>query len=189
MADVKGKVYGLLAEFGSTHDLLQAAIKMREAGYTRYDAHSPFPVHGMDDAMGLGRSPVGYLVGICGSTGLIGFTLFLYWVNVVAYPMVISGKPYFSYQAFVPPIFAITILASALAATFGMLILNRLPRLNHPLFTSKEFEKVTDGGFFVSVEADDTKFDSDKTSEFLKSIGATLVEVVQEEAEGEEQPS
>ncbi len=189
MAESKSKMYGLLARFASTHDLLQAATKMREAGYTRYDAHSPFPVHGMDDAMGLGRSPVGFIVGICGSTGLVGFTLFLYWVTAVAYPMVISGKPYFSYQAYVPPIFAITILSSALAATFGMLILNRLPRLNHPLFTSKEFEKVTDGGFFVSVEADDAKFDSAKTREFLESIGATLVEVVKEEAEGEEQPS
>ena len=183
MADAKNKIYGLLAKFSSTHDLLHAAVKMREAGYTRYDCHSPFPVHGMDEAMKLGRSPVGYIVGICGSTGLVGFTLFLYWVNVVAYPMVISGKPYFSYQAFVPPIFAITILASALAATLGMFALNRLPQLNHPLFNSKEFEKVTDGGFFVSVEAVDGKFDVDKTGDFLRSIGATFVEVVHEEAE------
>jgi len=183
MAEAKKQVFGLLAEFKSTHDLVNAAIKMREAGYTRYDCHSPFPVHGMDDAMGLGRSPVGYIVGICGSTGLIGFTLFLYWVTAVAYPMVISGKPFFSYQAYVPPIFAITILSSALAATFGMLALNHLPRLNHPLFSSKEFEKVTDGGFFVSVESVDSKFDAEKTRAYLESIGATLVETIGEEEE------
>jgi len=179
MADKQATVFGLLAEFKTTGALLKAAEKVREAGYTKFDCHSPFPIHGMDSAMGLGRSRLGFIVGLAGTTGLIGFTGFLYWVNVIAYPLVISGKPLFSYQAFVPPIFAITILSSALAATFGMLALNRLPRLHHPLFNSTAFEKVTDGGFFVSVEADDDKFDAEKTRTFLESIGATMVEVVE----------
>lgn len=177
------RAYGLLAAFKGTAELLHAAEKVRDAGYKKWDAHSPFPIHGMDRAMGLGRSEIGYIVGICGSTGLVAFTLFLYWVNVIDYQIVISGKPFFSYQAFVPPIFAITILCSALAATLGMLGLNKLPTLHHPLFNSREFEKVTDGGFFISVQAEDGKFDEEETVSFLKSLGATEIEVIGEERE------
>ncbi|HOD67115.1 MAG TPA: DUF3341 domain-containing protein, partial [candidate division Zixibacteria bacterium] len=173
MAERARKAYGVLAEFRSTGDLLRAAEKLRDAGFRRWDVHSPFPIHGMDRAMGLGRSPVGFIVGLCGTTGLLVFLAFLYWINVYDYPMVISGKPHFSYQAFVPPLFAITILSSALAALFGMLALNRLPRLHHPLFSSPQFEKVTGGGFFISVEADDPKFAEIERTGLLEALGAT----------------
>ncbi len=174
-------MYGVLAEFSDTATLLQAAEKINESGYKKYDCHSPFPVHGLDKAMGLGRSPLGYWVGGGATLGLIGIMVFIWWVSVVDYPLIISGKELFSFQAFVPPAFAITILAAAITTVIGMLIFNRLPRWNHPLFNSKEFSRVSDGGFFVSIEADDPAFEKDKTTEFLKSIGAVRVEVVEEQ--------
>lgn len=178
MSESSKKVFGVLAEFSATDTLMKAVERVREAGYTKYDCHSPFPIHGMDKTMGLGRSPLGYMIGAAGFTGLLGITLFIYWVSAVDYPLVISGKPMFSYQAFVAPIFAITILSSALMATLGMIILNKFPRWHHPLFGSEQFKRVTDGGFFVSVEATDPEFSQTETVEFLKSIGALTVEVI-----------
>ncbi len=169
----------LLAEFDSASSLLHAAEKMRDAGYRKYDCHSPFPIHGMDDAMGLKRSPLGYVVGFAGICGLVGALGFQWWTSAVDYPIVISGKAFFSYQAFVPVTFAITVLLSAFGAFFGMLHFNKLPRLFHPLFNSDKFAKVTDGGFFVSVESDDPKFDAEQTMQLLKSIGAVDVEVIE----------
>ena len=185
-ASVNKNVYGILARFADTGPLLSAAREMKTAGFHKWDAHSPFPVHGMDGAMGLGRSKIGFIVGVCATLGLAGFTGFLYWLNVINYPIVISGKPYFSYQAFVPPMFAITILSAALSAVLGFLGMTKLPRLNHPLFSSEAFEKVTDGGFFISVEADDDKFDEYETTRFLESIGATEVEIVRVEEQAAE---
>ncbi|UCD62877.1 MAG: DUF3341 domain-containing protein [Candidatus Zixiibacteriota bacterium] len=167
-----------LAEFASPEQLLTAAEKMRESGYTRFDCHSPFPIHGMDDAMGLGRSPLGYIVGVMGSVGLLGMLLLTWWTSAVDYPFVISGKPYFSWQAYIPVVFAITVLFSAFGAFFGMLSLNQLPRLFHPVFGSERFGRVTDGGFFVSVQADDALYEREKVAAFLESIGGKNVEVV-----------
>jgi hypothetical protein len=182
-AAAQRKVYGVLAEFADTGPLKKAAEEIHAAGFKKWDAYSPFPIHGMDGAMGLKRSPIGFIVGIFATTGLALFTGFLYWMNVIDYPIVISGKPFFSYQAFVPPMFAITILSAALSAMLGFLGLTKLPRYNHPLFNSKEFEKVTDGGFFISVEAEDDKFDRRETAKFLESLGAKYVEVVMEDEE------
>ena len=167
MSENKRTTFGVLAEFSGADTLLKAAGQVHEAGYSKFDAHSPFAIHGMDKSMGLGRSPLGYMIGASGLTGMLGITLFIYWVSAVDYPLVISGKPLFSYQAFVAPIFAITILASAIMATLGMIALNRFPRWHHPLFASEQFKRVTDGGFFVSIEAMDPKFDQAETVEFL----------------------
>lgn len=168
----------VLAEFESPKELLKAAKKVREAGYDNFDCHSPFPIHGMDQAMQLKRSPIGYIVGTAGTMGLLSMIALTYYTNIWGYPMVISGKPYFSWQAFIPVFFAVTILLSAFGAFFGMLFLNKLPRLFHPLFNSENFSRVTDGGFFLSIEFDDPLFNDAKVTDFLKSIGAGNVEVV-----------
>jgi hypothetical protein len=181
MPEKNSKIFGVLAQFDSAGSLLKAAHQVHDAGYQKYDCHSPFPIHGMDTAMRLKRSPLGYLIGAVAATALTGITLFIYWTSAVDYPLVISGKPYFSYQAFVPVIFAVTILLSAITATLGMMALNQLPKLFHPLFNSPQFSKVTNGGFFVSIEANDPLFDQARTTSFLQSIGATQVEVVGEE--------
>ncbi len=169
----------MLARFDGTRDLLKAAAAMRGEGYQKYDVHSPFPIHGMDDAMGLGRSPIGYIVGVMGSIGLVAALGLQWWTSAVDYPLVISGKPFFSYQAFVPVTFALTVLLSAFGAFFGMLAFNQLPQLYHTLFNSKLFEKVSDDGFFVSIDTRDKKYNEAETRKFLESIGGKQIEVVQ----------
>ena len=120
----------ILAQFDSANDLYHAAEKLRDNGYKEFDCHSPFPIHGMDEAMGLKRSPLGYIVFVIGSLGLIGIMTLMWWTSAVDYPLVISGKPFFSYPAFVPITFALTVLTSAIGATISMLAINRLPRLD-----------------------------------------------------------
>lgn len=174
------KVYGLLAEFDGPGSLLHAAEKLRDAGYKRFDCHSPFPIHGMDKAMGIKESQLGWIVLVCGTSGLLGGLGLQWWASTIAYPLVISGKPLFSHQAFVPITFELTILLSAFGAVFGMLALNKLPMLYHQLFNSSRFKKATDAGFFVSLESTDSNFDATQSRKFLESIGGKSVEVVEE---------
>jgi len=172
------KTLGLLARFANPAELIEAAKQVRDAGYKKFDCHSPFPIHGMDDAMGLKRSPLGFIVGAMTVTGAtVGMSL-QYWIAAVEYPLVISGKPFFSWQAFFIVTFALFVLFGAFGAVLGMFHLNRLPRLHHPLFYSEQFSKVTDDAFFVSIEVEDDQFDEEKTKKFLSSIGGSDVELV-----------
>ena len=180
MSRESNNIFGTLAEFENPLDLLKAAEKVRDAGYKNFDCHSPFPIHGMDEAMGLSRSPLGWIVGI---SALIGgsFAIWLqWWTGVVAYPLVIAGKPFFSYQAYLPVGFGLAVLFGAFAAFIGMLALNKLPQPWHPVFFSDRFEKMSNDGFFISIESDDVKYDSSATLEFLKQIGASQVEILKE---------
>jgi hypothetical protein len=173
------KLYGLLAEFKDPAALFHAAVKMRDAGYKRFDCHSPFPIHGMDAAMGLKRSKVGYVAGIMAAVGFILGLGLQWYTSAVDYPLVISGKPFFSYQAFVPVTFGATVLFGAIGALGGMLVTNRLPQWYHELFNSERFsQKVNNDGFFVSVTAKDTMFAEQQTREFLQSIGGYDVEAI-----------
>ena len=178
MNKTSDKTECVLAEFDRPGDLLNAATKLRDAGYKRFDCHSPFPIHGMDSAMGIGPSKLGWLVALGGFTGCVCAVLMQWWMSAVDYPVIISGKPLFSFQAFVPIIFELTILFSAFATILGMLAMNMLPRFHHPLFESEQFKKVTDDGFFISIDSDDSKFHSSKTKNYLESIGGKNVEVL-----------
>ena len=171
----------ILAEFKDPQALIEAAEQMQAAGYRKYDCHSPFPIHGMDQAMGLKRSPLGYIVFVMAMIALIGGITLEWWTSTIDYPLVISGKPFFSYQAYGPVAFAIMVLTGAFIALFGMLGLNKLPRLFHPLFASKNFERATDDGFFISVEADDPQYDETAVKKFLSKIGGKNVEVITEQ--------
>lgn len=169
---------GIVASFANPADLLDAAAKLRQAGYKRYDAHSPFPIHGMDDAMGEGRSRVSYFAAgaaICGGFGLLGL---IWYVHTQAYPLIISGKPDFSYQAFFPPIFAITVLSAAFGALGSFLGITGV-HFNHKLFESDLFGKFSDDGFLIALDADDPQFDPAKTESLLKSLGAIEIELVE----------
>ena len=174
-----GPVYGILAEFRTPAELYHACERVRDAGFTRWDAHTPFPVHGLDKAMGLKRSPLPWIVLGLGLTGAsLGFAL-QWWVHGVAYPLVISGKPYFSWPAFIPVTFEVGVLFAALGAVFGMFGLNRLPMHHHPLFRSSVFERVTDDAFFISIESWDPQFDPSATGTLLESVGARRVELLE----------
>ena len=173
-----GERFGALAEFDSPAALYKACEGVRDAGYTKWDAHTPFPVHGLDRAMGMRRSPMPFIVlgmALLGAAG--GFAL-QYWVHSIEYPLTISGKPTFAWPAYVPITFELGILFGALGAVFGMLGLNQLPMHWHPLFSVAPFEKATDDRFFISIESWDPKFDSERTRQFLQGLGARRVELV-----------
>ena len=175
----KGPHYGILAEFATPADLYHACERVRDAGFTRWDAHTPFPVHGLEGAMGIRRSPLPWIVLVMGLTGAaFGFGL-QWWVHASAYPLVISGKPFFSWPAFIPITFELGVLFAAFGAVLGMLGLNRLPMHHHPLFQSKVFEHVTDDAFFISIESWDPRFDQSATRKLLESLGARSVELLE----------
>lgn len=174
-----GKSYGVLARFENAEAVYSACEKVRDAGYTRWDSHTPFPVHGLDKAMGLRASRLPWIVLISGLSGATGGMLLQYWVAVHAYPLIISGKPLFSWPAFVPVTFELGVLFGALGAVIGMFAFNQLPMLFHPLFSSRSFESATDDGFFISIESWDPHYDETKTSALLREAGATGVEVVE----------
>ncbi len=168
--------FGLVAEFETPGALYRACEEVRDAGFIRWDAHSPFPVHGLDRAMGQGRSLLPWIVlagALAGGAG--GFALQT-WVHSLASPLVISGKPLFAWQAYVPVTFELAVLGGALGAVLGMFALNRLPRHHHPLFSSALFERASVDRFFVSIDADDPRFDARATPALLRSAGAGRIE-------------
>ncbi len=172
------RVYGLLAEFEHPGALLKAARTVRMAGYKHFDTHSPFPIHGMDKAMGLGQSKVGYITFLGGATGLALATWLQWWTSAVDYPINISGKPFFAIEPSIPIMFELTVLFSALFAVGGMLLLNGLPRPYNPLFYSRAFARVTDDAFFLHVAASDRQFDLEGTEALLRDAQAQHVEVI-----------
>lgn len=170
----------LLAEFPTSESLIAAAAGVRKAGYRRFDCHSPFPIHGIDAAMGNGRTPLPWFVLLAGLTGAAAAVLLQWWTNAVDYPLVISGKPLFSLPANVPIIFELIVLFAALTAFGGAIVLNNLPRYGHPLLGSKRFRRVTSDGFFLSINAADPKYREASAAELLRSLGATAVETCAE---------
>jgi hypothetical protein len=175
----------LLAEFDTAKDVVHAAEKVRDAGYKNWDTHTPFPIHGMDKAMGLGQSKLGAIVFPAAMTGTTLAFFMIWWMNGVDYPLIIGGKPGFSLPSQIPIMFEVTVLFSAFSTVFGMLHLNRLPRHHHPIFNSERFSASTDHKYFVSIEAEDPKFDLEKTKKLLEQCHATSIEVVFDDNEGD----
>jgi len=171
----------LLAEFDSTKDVLHGAERVRDAGYRHWDVHTPFPIHGMDDAMGLGQSHLGWICLLAGITGCAGAFLMMHWMNGIDYPIIVGGKPPESIVSMVPILFECTVLLTGMAAVIGMLGLNKLPRHHHPIFYSERFERCSDDKFFISIESADPKFDLEETRELLESLHPSHVELVEEE--------
>lgn len=174
------KLYGVLGEFGNPADLYHAAECMRDAGYNDWDTHSPYPIHGMEKAMGMSWSRVPWFSLVFGFSGAAAGFLMQWWVSAVASPMVISAKPFFSWPAFIPITFELGIIGCAVGTLVGLFTIIRLPMLYHPLFSSKAFERFSDDAFFISVEAKDSKFDPEGTIAFLRGLGAIHVELVED---------
>ncbi|HTR81734.1 MAG TPA: DUF3341 domain-containing protein [Bacteroidota bacterium] len=171
-------IFGLMAEFGSPEEVVQAAQRTCEQGYTRTDAYSPFPVEGLYEALGARKSRLPLLV-LCGGIvgGLSGFFM-QYYAAVFGYPLNIGGRPLNSWPAFIPITFELTILVAGLSAVVGMLFRNGLPRPYHPVFNVPGFERATTDGFFLCIEATDPMFDQQKTAAFLRGLHAKNVSVV-----------
>ena len=172
--------FAVLGEFKNPTELIRAAKKIRDMGYRQWDTHSPFPIHGMDEAMGLKPTKLGWIVFFSSMCGVLGAFFLQWWSSTQAYQLVISGKPLNSYPAFVPITFEGGILFAALSAVLGMFILNRLPMWYHGLFKSENFKRVTDDKFFISIESTDPQYDSNFISSYFQKIGATSVEVIKE---------
>ncbi len=174
-------LHGLLAEYDSADALIKGAEKVRNAGFRDWDTFSPFPVHGIDAAMGVKPTILPWLVlagGLTGCTVAVGFQ---WWANAVDFPFLISGKPFWSLPANIPITFELTVLFSALTAVFGMLALNKLPMPAHPLDLKERFARSTDDRFYVLVQASDPVFDEKDTRSLLETSGATAVEAVPED--------
>jgi hypothetical protein len=171
-------LYGLLGEFDSAKALFHACEQIKEAGYSKWDSHSPFPVHGIEKAMGIKKSNLPWIVAVMALIGGVGGFGMQAWINLEAYPMIISAKPYLSWPAFIPVTFELTVLLAAFGAVFGMFGLNKLPQLYHALFNSERFSRATDDRFFISIEAVDPKFSLSATQALLQKAGALHVEEV-----------
>ncbi|MBL8862942.1 MAG: DUF3341 domain-containing protein [Planctomycetes bacterium] len=176
------RLHALVAEFDDVASITSAARRARESGYTRFEVYSPFPIHGIERAMGLRATRLPWLVLGAGLTGLACAFLLQWWTNAVDYPFRISGKPLFGVPANVPIAFEVTVLFAAFTAFFGMLILNRLPQHHHPIFESERFRRATDDGFFLAIEADDPRFEPRLTRGFLDGLAPRSIEECREAA-------
>ena len=169
------RTFGLLADFERPEDVLAAANRAREAGFIRMEAYSPYPVHGLAEAVGRRHGRLRYIVLAGGIVGFVfGFAL-QYYTAVIDYPLNIGGRPLNSWPQFVPIVFETTVLFAALAAVFGMLAMNGLPMPHHPLFGVPAFDRATRDRFFLSIRAKDPKFEPTATRQFLESLHPTGV--------------
>lgn len=174
------KVYGMMAEFPDPTAIIHAAKKVRDAGFRRWDVYSPFPVHGMDEAMGVARTKLPLLVGVV-ALSFAGLGFFFQWgVSQELYPLVVQGKPAGAWQPLIPITFEFGVLGTAFSTLIGMLAFNALPRFHHPLMKKERFLRVSDDRFIICIEARDEKFDPKGTRKLLEGAGATSVELVEE---------
>ncbi|MDE3196482.1 MAG: DUF3341 domain-containing protein [Acidobacteriota bacterium] len=165
-------LYGLMAEFETAGQLVAAARKTREAGFKKFDAFSPMPLHELDEAMDLHDNRVSLFTligGLCGCAGGFGLCS---WVSAVALPVNIAGRPPISVPMFIPITFELTILVGGLTAAISMILMNGLPRPYHPVFNVERFSNASRSKFFLCIESDDPKFDREATAGFLESLGS-----------------
>jgi hypothetical protein len=170
-----GRPWGMLAEYATVEAVLKAAERVRNAGFTRFDVHSPIPIHGLDEAMGNPMSRIPWAVAVGGAVGAFSGFFMQWWMNAFDYAILVSRKPLFGWPAAVPVGFELTILLGALGAIGGLFVTTGLPLLYHPLFKVERFARATTDRFFVCIEAADPLFDEQATRTLLQSTGADWV--------------
>jgi len=176
----KNRPFGLLAEYETAAEIKKAAVAVRDAGYEHWDVFTPFPIHGMDDAMGLRGSKVGWFTFVGGVIGFSTGMVMIWFLNGFDYPLAVGGKPLFSPVSAFPVSYELTILLGAFGSILGMLLTNRLPRWHHPVFNSERFNRVTHDRFFVLIECRDPKYHPERTRQLLEKTGCRHVELVEE---------
>ena len=175
------KPYGIIAEFDSPAAILTAAKQVRDAGYRRWDVFTPFPIHGIDKVMGLKNSLVGWFALVMGGGAFLSGMGLLWFTNAFDYPLIVGGKPMYSIPMSFVPSYILMVMGGAIGALVGMLALNQLPRLHHPLFSSSRFELVSRDKFLLVIGANDERFSAVETKKLLESIGGTHIELVEED--------
>jgi hypothetical protein len=184
MSQPTSSLFGLGAEFSSAGALLEAARKIHSLGFRKWDVYSPFPIHGMDHAMGFQRSRVSLFSLIGGCTGLSVAFILIYYTSAINYPLIVQGKPYFALEPSLPIFFELTILLTAFGTVLGLLLLTLLPRLHHPVFNWDRFQRATDDGFFLVLESTDPRFDTTSSRQLLQGIGGLhITEIFQDPEE------
>jgi len=178
---MNGKVYGLMAEFDSPGAVLRAAEKVRGAGYRRWDVFTPFPVHGLDQVMGYRNSLVGWVSLALGAGAFMSVVGLLWYANAFDYPLIVGGKPMFSPPMTFVPAYILMIMGAAVGALVGMLGINQLPRLHHPLLAKKRFEFATRDKFIIVIGANDPQFSASATLKLLGDIGGSNIETVEDQ--------
>jgi len=174
------KLSGLMAEFATPADVLHAAEKIRAAGYRRYDVFTPFPIHGIDKVMGYRNSYVGLVSLLLGAGAFANVVGLIWYCNTYDYPLIVGGKPMFSAPMTFVPAYILMIMGGAIGALVGMLGLNQLPRLHHPLFGKKRFELATRDKFIIVIGANDENFCTKETKQLLESLGGVNIESVED---------
>ena len=167
---------GLLAEYETPEALMAAAARVRDGGYKRWDTHTPFPVHGIDDAMGIKPTILPWIVLGAAAAGTVTALLLQYVTNAVLYPYEISGKPFFNWVPAFPVTFELTVLFAGITTLLAMLALNRLPRLHNPLFEMERFDRATQDRFFLAIDAKDPLYNASSAKALLAGTGANAVE-------------
>jgi hypothetical protein len=173
-AEIGAKLYGVIAEFADPDELVAAAREATHAGYRHFECYSPFPIHGLSEAMEFKdwRLPkFAFFGGVAGClTGFLG----LWYVSVIDYPWNVGGKPLFSWPQFLPVTYEATILFAAGTAFLSQWLLNGLPRLHHPIFNAPNFDRASQDRFFLFVEKTDPLYDAEETDRFLRGLGGVL---------------
>jgi hypothetical protein len=188
---IEKQLYGVAAAFNDPDDLVKAVREVKKAGFTKLEAFTPFPMHAIDEALELPKSKLGYFVIVGGLTGtalalLIQWwtgagdpQLFPTWTGLAAYPLMVGGKPPFAFEPSIPITFELTVLLAAFTTVFGMLGLNGLPRLYHPIFNFRNANRISDDQFVLVIERTDPKFDAIEATRLMRSLEADTVEVVE----------
>lgn len=175
------KLYGLLAKFENHEELVAAAHQAYEAGYRQFDAYSPYPIEELNHAMRIKPSPLPYFVLAGGVAGAAGGFLMQTYATVIDYPLNIGGRPMFSWPAYIPITFEMTILLAAIAGILGLFYFTRFPQPYHPVFNSEDFNQhASQDAFYLGVEARDPQFDLDRTRQFMEGLGSIQVSEIEE---------
>ncbi|HKI77168.1 MAG TPA: quinol:electron acceptor oxidoreductase subunit ActD [Ignavibacteriaceae bacterium] len=173
------KLHSITALFKSPDEIINAAKKTTSAGYKKFDVNTPYPVHGMDGAMGLGQSKIGFVTLFFGLTGAAFIFLFMWWSFAASYNIVVGGKPFLAAPAFIPITFETTVLFAAISTVVGMIaVYFKLPDNSHPLHDTEYMKAVSGDKFGLVIEAEDSQFVKVKVSEFLNGLGAYKIEEV-----------
>lgn len=172
-------LYGYTGLFDTPDEIIEAAEKTAAEGFQKYDVHTPYPVHGMDAAMKLKPSKLPYIALVVGLSALFVMFIFMYWMTTIDYPVIVGGKPFFSFPAWVPVLFEITVLSASIGTVVTMIaIFFKFPNISHPLHDTDFIKSVTSDKYGISIEAEDPKFDEEYVRSFLASIGAKSITAI-----------